>query len=115
MSCAGLISGYSSEREVLEEQLQSLEEQKEVLAGDLETTRSRLQDFQEATGELEARRQDVERQQSLLQENAGQEAQGSNPSPPPTRPAPQGYSFLVVPLGVFIGAFLLRVWMQRDV
>ncbi|XP_076469593.1 LOW QUALITY PROTEIN: uncharacterized protein LOC143299932 [Babylonia areolata] len=73
----GLISGYSSEREALEEQLQSLEEQKEGLATELETTRSRLADFQQATGELEARRLDVERQQSLLQENAGQETQES--------------------------------------
>lgn len=111
VSCSGLISGYSSEREALEEQLQSLEEQKEVLASDLETTRSRLQEFQEATGELEARRQDVERQQTLLQENAGQEAQGSHLSPPPS---PQSCSFLIVPLGVFVGAYLLRAWMQRN-
>lgn len=69
----GLISGYSSEREAMEEQVQLLEEQKEVLASDLELTRSRLQDFQEAAGELEARRLDVERQRTLLQDHAGQE------------------------------------------
>ncbi|XP_025095039.1 A-kinase anchor protein 9-like isoform X3 [Pomacea canaliculata] len=74
----GLIKGYSSEREAMEEQIQLLEEQKEVLAQSLETTRSQLQDFQDAAGELEARRQDVERHQILLQQNAGQEAQESS-------------------------------------
>lgn len=92
-----------------------------MLASDLETTRSRLQEFQDATGELEARRQDVERQQSLLQDNAGQEAQGSNPSSclaPLTSPSPSNrpyrYSFLIVPLGVFVGAYLFREWLQRE-
>jgi hypothetical protein len=151
---AGLVSGYSSEREALEEQVSTLEEQKEVLASELEMTRARLQDFTQATGELEARRQDVERQREILEGNAGQEAQGSNsthaaalanrkaktkkkrsrlspssppfptspsapsPSSSPGSPSPSSlpvvsphYAYIMVPLGVVVGAYLLHQWM----
>ena len=122
---SGLISGYSSERESLEEQVQNLEEEKEALSSELESARSRLQEFTQATGELEARRQDVELQRTLLQENSGQEAQGSNPRPPsvvawrldrlnaPDPPdAHNNYAYLVVPIGVFVGAYLFREWIR---
>lgn len=101
----------------MEEQIQLLEEQKEVLAQSLETTRSQLQDFQDAAGELEARRQDVERHQILLQQNAGQEAQGSDPCPPLDHKHLSNYRnitdyiFLFIPLGIFIVAYLLREWL----
>ena len=74
----GLISGYSSERQSLERQLQAAEEQREILTGELELTRSRLNDFQQAADELEARQLDVERQQNLLQAGSGQETRGLN-------------------------------------
>lgn len=87
-----------------------LEEQKEALASELEDTRSRLQDFHEATSELEARRQDVERHQMILHQSAGLETQGLNSS---NTLHSTNYTFLLVPLGIFIGAYLLRKWMMQ--
>ncbi|RUS69008.1 hypothetical protein EGW08_023231 [Elysia chlorotica] len=82
----GLIAGYSAERESLESQLQNLEEQREALIGDLDATRSRLEEFQRSQVEMESVRQDLGRQQELLRDNAGQEMQVEEQQ----APSPQG-------------------------
>jgi ribosomal protein S3AE len=42
----GLIEGYSSEREALNQQISDLEEKKEALVLELETTKNKLQDLE---------------------------------------------------------------------
>ncbi|XP_005093244.2 A-kinase anchor protein 9 [Aplysia californica] len=71
----GLISGYRSEREALDTQVQSLEEQREALIIQLDSTRSRLSEFERSQSEIDSMREEVGHQQELLRENAGQEMQ----------------------------------------
>ncbi|XP_033761449.1 nucleoprotein TPR-like isoform X2 [Pecten maximus] len=71
----GLIEGYSAEREMLELRIQDLEEQKEALVLDLETTRNKLGDLETVHHEATSLRAEIQRQHNLVQENAGEEAQ----------------------------------------
>ncbi|XP_071108660.1 extracellular matrix-binding protein ebh-like isoform X2 [Haliotis cracherodii] len=71
----GLISGYATERDGLEQRLECLEEQRQGLALDLETTRNKLQEFQNAHHEIQSRQESVDRQEQILRENVGQETQ----------------------------------------
>ncbi|XP_046573567.1 A-kinase anchor protein 9-like isoform X2 [Haliotis rubra] len=71
----GLISGYATERDALEQRLESLEEQRQGLALDLETTRNKLQEFQNSHHEIQSRQASVDRQEQILRENVGQETQ----------------------------------------
>ncbi|KAK3109089.1 hypothetical protein FSP39_022737 [Pinctada imbricata] len=99
----GLIEGYSTERETLEQRIQDLEEKKEALVLDLETTKNKLQDLEQVHHEAASLRSEVQRQQQLMQENAGDEAQGSHRIRP--------FRYLVVPIGVAIGCYFLRDWV----
>ncbi|XP_060082601.1 A-kinase anchor protein 9-like [Ylistrum balloti] len=71
----GLIEGYSAEREMLELRIQDLEEQKEALVLELETTRNKLGDLETVHHEATSLRAEIQRQHNLVQENAGEEAQ----------------------------------------
>ncbi|XP_071157946.1 A-kinase anchor protein 9-like isoform X3 [Mytilus edulis] len=71
----GLIEGYSSERETLNQQIADLEEKKEALVLELETTKNKLQDLESIHHEAVSLRAELQRQQSLIQGNVGEEAQ----------------------------------------
>ncbi|KAH9499237.1 hypothetical protein Btru_004500 [Bulinus truncatus] len=71
----GLIAGYISEHDSLESQIQTLEHQRESLILELDTTRSRLEHFEQSQSELDSFRDELNHQQQVLQENAGQEIQ----------------------------------------
>ncbi|XP_052094804.1 A-kinase anchor protein 9-like isoform X6 [Mytilus californianus] len=71
----GLIEGYSSERETLNQQIADLEEKKEALVLELETTKNKLQDLESIHHEAVSLRSELQRQQSLIQGNVGEEAQ----------------------------------------
>ncbi|XP_067649868.1 muscle-specific protein 300 kDa-like [Haliotis asinina] len=73
----GLISGYATERDALEQKLESLEEQRQGLALDLETTRNKLHEFQNSHHEIQSRQESVDRQEQILRENVGQETQAT--------------------------------------
>ena len=115
-STTGLLSGYRSERESLDSQIQALEEQRVVLIVELDTTRSRLSEFERSQSEIASMRAEVGHQQELLRENAGQEMQGS----PNSRalhlrePRVLSYRFMFVPFSVFLGAYLLRRWWMNS-
>ncbi|XP_055874184.1 A-kinase anchor protein 9-like isoform X4 [Biomphalaria glabrata] len=71
----GLIAGYISEHDSLESQIQTLEQQRESMILELDTTRSRLEQFEQSRSELDSFREDLNHQQQVLQDNAGQEIQ----------------------------------------
>ncbi|CAL1542040.1 unnamed protein product [Lymnaea stagnalis] len=77
----GLISGYSSERESLENQIQSLEQQREAMIVDLDLTRSRLEHFERSQSEMDTMREELNHQQQVLRDNPGQEIQVDEPQP----------------------------------
>ena len=92
----------AQKRETLEQRIQDLEEKKEALVLDLETTRNKLQDLEAVHHEAQSLRSEMERQQSLMQDNVGDEAQGSRR---------YNFRYLVLPLGLAIGGFILREWV----
>ena len=67
---------------------------------ELETTRNKLQDLETVHHEATSLRQEIERQQNLVQDNVGEEAQGL------TR-----YAYYLVPLSVALG-YYLRDWIS---
>ncbi|CAG5122860.1 unnamed protein product, partial [Candidula unifasciata] len=71
----GLISGYSTERESMESQIQSLEDQREVLIVELDTTRSRLQELQPSETHFESTVDGPCHQQPLPRQTTGPEMQ----------------------------------------
>jgi len=97
LSPAGLIEGYTTERETLEQKMADLEEQKETLVLSLETTKNRLHDLESMKSENEKLRREMQEQQQLLTSNVGDEAQGL-----------RRFRFLVVPLSVVVGCYLLQ-------
>lgn len=97
----GLIEGYSSERETLNQQIADLEEKKEALVLELETTKNKLQDLESIHHEAVSLRSELQRQQSLIQGNVGEEAQGFN-----------RYKNYLLPIGVAVGCCLLHYWMN---
>ncbi len=72
----GLVEGYSSEKKQTEESLRSLEDGKEALIVELERTRARLSELEEAQTELEQRENNLVRQREVLEQSMGQEEQG---------------------------------------
>lgn len=96
-----MIEGYSTERETLNQQIADLEEKKEALVLELETTKNKLQDLESIHHEAVSLRAELQRQQSLLQGNMGEEAQGFN-----------RYKYFILPVGVAVGCYLLQSWMN---
>lgn len=100
---------------MLENQIQSLEEQREALIVELDTTRSRLSDFQQSQTDLDSAREELNHQQQLLRQNAGQEMQGfSFSSQAQSHHSLSSYGFIIIPISVFIGAYLLRRYFLRQ-
>lgn len=94
----GLIEGYSTERESLDQQIQELEEKKDALILELETTRNKLQDLETVHHEAESLRQEIQRHQDLIQDTQpGDQSQGFS-----------RFCFYIVPIGVALGCYFLR-------
>ena len=96
-----MIEGYSSEREALNQQISDLEEKKEALVLELETTKNKLQDLESIHHEAVSLRSELQRQQALMQNNIGEEAQGFD-----------RYKYFLLPFGVAVGCCLLQYWMN---
>lgn len=73
---SGLLQGYVNEKDQLNESVQSLEDKKELLAGELERTRTRLECLEEVHADMEAREEDLQRQRQALEQSFGHEEQG---------------------------------------
>ncbi|XP_041366390.1 A-kinase anchor protein 9-like isoform X3 [Gigantopelta aegis] len=71
----GLLSGFSSEQEMLQQRIEDLEEKRQTMAQELELTQNRLRSLQQSQDEVEQLRLRLERQQTILQENVGDENQ----------------------------------------
>lgn len=100
--CEGLIEGYSSERESLDEKIQDLNEQKETLVLELETTRNKLHDLQSMQSENEKLKKEMAEQQELMTHNVGEEAQGFN-----------RFHYVILPISVAIGCYFLHDFLSR--
>ena len=100
---AGLIEGYSSEREQMDQRIQELEEQKETMVLELETMRNKLHDLSTVKEENEKLQREMKEQQSLITQNVGEEAQGAH-----------RYQFILWPLGVVLGCYMLHRVMYDD-
>jgi hypothetical protein len=99
---AGLIEGYSSERESLDQRILDLEEHKETLVLELETTKNKLLDLESIQTENERLRREMTEQRELMSGNVGAEAQGFN-----------RYQYVLWPIGVAIGCYFLHDWLTR--
>ncbi|XP_078321602.1 uncharacterized protein LOC111112099 isoform X12 [Crassostrea virginica] len=71
----GLIEGYSTERDQRELQVRDLEEKAEALVLELETTKNKLIDLETSHHEATSLRNEMQRQQELLNNNVGDQAQ----------------------------------------
>ena len=100
----GLIEGYSTERDQRELQVRDLEEKAEALVLELETTKNKLIDLETSHHEATSLRNEMQRQQELLNNNVGDQAQGFHDNHP-------NYLVPLVPLGVAVGCYLLREWL----
>lgn len=96
----GLIEGYSTECETLKQKIEELEDKKQALVLNLETTRNKLSDLETIHHEARSLREEIQRQHQLVEENAGGEAQGL----PPLR-------YFLLPLGVALTGYLLRDYL----
>ncbi|XP_074659374.1 uncharacterized protein LOC141912080 isoform X3 [Tubulanus polymorphus] len=65
----GLAEGYAAEKDVLEEKVNDLEEKREALVHELQQTTERLHDLHETQQEVNAMKQEVERQRSALNDS----------------------------------------------
>lgn len=101
---SGLIEGYSTERDQREEQVRDLEEKTEALVLELETTKNRLLDLEESHHEATSLRSELQRQQELLNDNVGDQAQGFHDNRP-------FYLVPLVPIGVTVGCYIIREWL----
>ena len=101
----GLVEGYSSENEQLEQKIQDLEEQKETLVLELETTKNRLLDMAAVREENETMKREVAGQQHLMKQNVGEEAQGLRRY--------HNCQYVLVPIGVAIGCYLLHDYFNQ--
>ena len=68
--------GYTDEKRQLDQALHTLEDKKETLIIELERNKARLHQFEEATQEIAAREDALERQQHTLEQSMGEEEQG---------------------------------------
>ena len=99
---SGLIEGYSSERESLDERIHELEEDKETLVLELETTKNKLLDLESMQTENLQLKKEMDEQRELMTHNVGEEAQGFN-----------RYQYIIVPIGVAIGCLFLHDLLNR--
>jgi chromosome segregation ATPase len=102
LTFSGLIEGYSSERESLDERIRELEEDKETLVLELETTKNKLLDLESIQTENSQLKKEMEEQRELMTHNVGEEAQGFN-----------RYQYVIVPIGVAIGCLFLHDLFSR--
>lgn len=101
MPYSGLIDGYASQQQVLEKKIWDTEERGEALVIDLETTQNRLRDLESSRMDAQSLREEVQRQQALMQTGAREESRGF-----------YDHRFiLLLPLGVAIGCYFLRDWL----
>lgn len=73
---SGLVEGFSEERDQLSTRLKDLEDREAVLVMENETLRNKLHDLQMSESEVKSLHQEVQRQQTILYDNAGREHQG---------------------------------------
>ncbi|GAB1603380.1 golgin subfamily B member 1-like isoform X5 [Argonauta hians] len=72
----GLVEGFTEERKTLGSTLKEHEDREAVLVMENETLRNKVHDLQLSEREVTSLREEVQRQQTILYENAGQEQQG---------------------------------------
>ena len=94
----------------MDSQLATLEEQRESLIMELDSTRSRLAEFENSSVDVPTVQNEVEQQRNQSQENATPDMQGC--------PMPEqnvvSLRYVFVPIGVVIGAYLLRRWWMNS-
>jgi hypothetical protein len=73
---AGLLENLKGEKEQLEDGLHRLVQDRNVMDHDLETTRNRLQEFEESESEFKAKKNELERQKLALEETVPSEQKG---------------------------------------
>lgn len=92
----------------MDQKIQDLEEQKETLVLDLETTKNKLLDLESIKAENERLQKEMKEQRELMTDNVGEEAQGLSRY----NPIPRRAQNFLVPIGVVVCCYFLHDWFN---